>query len=209
MQAKALIPAVAVVLLLGAACSDGDDDTAKVESVVDDSGTGTNDQNDESTSGDQESGDTTDTGGTGEAGASAGSTTGELPNYAEDAQVPLRVDVTSLRHNGDLVELEMVLTVDTDEEVDFSPWNFMADETSSGYDISGVSLIDQGTSTAYFPAIDSSDVCVCSSDLNQVRLGARESTRLSATFGGLAPDTGQVDLHIPGFSPITGLAIES
>lgn len=150
--------------------------------------------------------------GAGDGDRSLGSTTGQHPNHAEDAMVPLQLDVTGLQRKGDLVELKMLLTVATDQpDVQFSPWDFMADtkRANYGYDISGVRLVSQSENKAYLPAIDSDDVCLCSAGLDNVMLGAGESTSLSATFGGIPAEVTDIDLHMPGFSPLAGLTIQS
>jgi hypothetical protein len=149
--------------------------------------------------------------GSADSGEAFGSTTGQHPNWFGDATVPLQLDVTRLQRNGDLVELEMVLTVTTDApDTDFSPWSHMADATRAEvYDISGVRLVSQRENKAYLPAIDSSDVCLCTSGLDKVHLGAGDTVSLSATFGGVPAEVTESDLQVPGFSPLTGLTIRS
>jgi hypothetical protein len=206
-----LIPIV-VVLVLGAACSGDDDDPALVDSAsVDRPATETTDATDPGDA-EESSEPTTETGGGGEdtGGGSLGGSTGELPNFDTGAPVSLRLDVTSLERNGDLVELGMTLT-NEDEELEFEPVGSFKDPefaTANVYDLSGVRLIDQGERKAYLPVIDSAGVCLCTGDLFNVTVPPGDSLELDATFGGIPDSVTTLDLDVPGFSAIAGLEVE-
>jgi hypothetical protein len=194
--------AVAVaVALLGVACSD-DDDSAPVDSAS----AGTNqpapEAGNEGTRDRDESSD--------DRSAIFGSGTGQLPNFDTGAPVSLRIDVTGLERNGDLVELRMSLT-NEDDELEFMPVNSFVDPEFAAiavYDLSGVRLIDEGERKAYLPVIDSQGVCLCSNNLVNVTVPPADSLELEAAFGGIPDTVTTLDLDMPGFSAITGLAIQ-
>jgi hypothetical protein len=150
------------------------------------------------------------------AGGSLGSVTAQLQDWYTGEQVPLRIDVTGLVRNGDAVELSMTLTnenpLNPDAEEDAGSYDpntdFMENAASDDYDISAVSLVDHNAKKRYLPALDSAGACLCTAGLYDHRIQPGESIELAATFGGLPSDVSQVDLHVPGFEPITGIAIQ-
>jgi hypothetical protein len=150
----------------------------------------------------------------GQAGASEplAHVSGELPDFSETQMVPLGLDVTSLRRNGELVELEMTLTVEVENppsDFRFNIWSYLTDNVDTGstnFDVSGVRIIDQEGRYAYLPAVDSQGVCLCSSAGSDIAPG--ESVDLQATFGGVPTDVSRVDVHVPGFSTAEHLTIE-
>lgn len=145
-----------------------------------------------------------------------GTANGELPDWNETRMVPLGLAVTELARNGELVELQMTLTVavepaEAGDDFRFNLWTYLADTSDTegeGYDVSGVRLIDQEGQAAYLPAVDSQGVCACTGDLGAADVPPGESVELSATFGGVPGDVEQVDVHLPGFSPVEGVGID-
>jgi hypothetical protein len=218
----ALLPiAIAIALAIavagaGAGCSD-DDDTAVREAPVAPATTEAT-----ATTGAPEAGgqapDTPDEG-AGDAGAGAegddggqalGSGTGDVATFDTGAPVALRIDVTRLERNGDLVELAMTLT-NEDDETEFEPVASFVDPelaASDVYDISGVRLIDQGERKAYLPVLDSAGVCLCTGNLFNTTIPPGDSLDLDATFGGIPDGVTTLDLDVPGISTITGLPVE-
>ncbi len=206
-RARALPIAVATVLLGAAACSDDDGDRALVDSRS------ANPPADETTEVPEASSDTEtadqDQGSDGGRGA-LGSGTGELPDFDTGAPVALRIEVTRLERNGDHVELGMTLT-NEDDELDFEPVDAFKDPefaTQNVYDLSGVRLIDQGERKAYLPVIDSGGFCLCTGNLFNVSVLPGDTFGLEATFGGIPSSASTLDLDMPGFSTIAGLAVE-
>jgi hypothetical protein len=151
-----------------------------------------------------------------EAAASLGSSTGQhRANPNDPRPVPLRIDVTGLDRNGDLIELAMTLTNEAPasagrNELDFAAYNVFGEQRNPGgaeWDLSAVALVDQVSRLAYLPVLDSAGECLCTRELGSPVLDPGDSIRLVATFGGAPADLRQVDLHVPGFAPITGLGI--
>jgi hypothetical protein len=215
MNPRALIPAVAILLLAGVACSDDDDDTAQVESVVE-SAPGSGDESTAS-AGDDDGGGTENDGGGGgtEDGggdAPAGSARTELPASLNDTRlVPLRIDVVRLERTGELVELELQLTNEADpsgqDAPGFTPYGHFSDYVSTT-DVSAVGLLEQGEQKIYLPVWDSGSRCLCSDDLSVVTIAAGESYPLNATFGGVPDDVDTLDVRVPEFPIISGIEVE-
>jgi len=209
-------PIALAVAVLGAACSGDDDDTALVESArADQPATSTteasgnpDDEEDDVEAGSERSTDQDESsdGGNG----ALGSGTGQIPDFDTQAPIALRLDVTSLERNGDLVELGMTVT-NEDEELDFEPTNTLVDPdlmAQGARDVSGVRLIDQGERKAYLPVIDSEGVCLCTNNLVTVKVPPGDSLELEATFGGIPDTVTTLDLDVPGFSTIAGLEVQ-
>jgi hypothetical protein len=189
------------IALCGAGCSDDDGDTTlgdsrrPAQSLPETTeGTATTDATDT---------EATDGGGT------LGSGTGDVATFGTGAPVALRVDVTRLERNGDLVELAMTLT-NEDDELEFEPAASFVDPefaTATVYDISGVRLIDQGDRKAYLPVIDSAGVCLCSGNLFNVTIPPGDSIDLDASFGGIPASVTTLDLDVPGLTTVAGLPV--
>lgn len=228
---RPLAASALLVLGLGACSGDGDGDEGGLDDVVDsrpteqDGSAGTDDRggdrrgDDESDdrgrddrgdggSDDRESDDRGSGGGS--PGEPIGTATGQQPADPGDGRmVPLRLDVTGLERNGDLVELHMVLTnVSDTADLTFEPWaQFGSDAPGGTYDLAGIGLVDQAEQKLYLPVLDSEGNCLCTGDLSDVAIGPGESAELDATFGGLPDDVEALDLHVPGLDPVTGLEV--
>jgi hypothetical protein len=210
------LPIAVAVAVLGAACSGDDDPTARVDSApVDQPATETteasgdpDDAEDAPEAGSERSTDQEES--ADDDSGALGSGTGQIPDFDTQAPIALRLDVTSLDRNGDLVELGMTMT-NEDEELDFEPTNTLVDPelmASGTRDISGVRLIDQGERKAYLPVIDSEGVCLCTNNLVTVSVPPGDSFELKASFGGIPESVTTLDLDVPGFSTIAGLEVQ-
>ena len=216
---RAAVLAALVLSGLGAAaCSDeGDGDVTREESAPNDR-PGSND--DSTTTEDRgSSGDTAGSEDEGAGGDEApaddeilGTSTGQHPTDPLDSTpVPLRIDVTGLERNGDLVELTFVMTNEADPSTPgFEPYSVFSDpRTGDGaYAISGTSLIDGEGQKAYLTVLDSEGTCLCTGGMSGVSIPGGGSMQMSATFGGLPESLESVDVSVPGFAPVTGVPID-
>lgn len=189
MHHRLLAPVLAGALLVAGACSDDGGGEATVGGVS-------------SGDGDTEvrSGETID--------ANTGDVIATITSDVErginrDGRVPLRIDVTRLQRNGDLVDLVFVLTNEHDVD-DYVPY---PNRWSDGSDrvIDGVQLVDQGNQRVYLAAMDNERGCLCSS--SDFELAPGESIERYATYGGVPSDVTEVDIHLPFFPPIDGVPV--
>lgn len=211
------VAASAVLVIALGACSNGDD-----EDALDGISNGTTAEQDGSAGPGDDDGASDrdgepDRGSTGsedeperdQGGEPLGTATGQQPaNPNDDRLVPLRIDVTGLDRNRDLVELQMTLTNESDlADLVFEPWSQFESDDGGYYDLAAIGLVDQAEQKLYLPVVDSEGTCLCTGDLHDVAIGPGESVDLDATFGGLADDVEALDLHVPGFDPITDLEV--
>lgn len=146
-------------------------------------------------------------------GAVVGTSTGSLQASPTDPeQVPLRLDVRSVRRvDGDAVEVRFALTNLHDEYV-FEPWSTMADasvESGANYDVGGAALIDLPGDRRYLTLLDTDDVCLCStfSGGSDTAVEPGRTVELYAQFPAPPESTGSVDFTLPGFAVVAGLEI--
>ncbi len=212
----------AVTLLVWAtACSQADDDPT---------GDGRSATTEASSGDDREDGDSTATtgdergsaGGEGErSGEGEGEGTGEVLGSAtarlpadpnDDTPVALRLDVTALERLSGRVEARFLLTnTGAAGGPTFEPWSSFVDPRlgadEAPWSLAGASLIDGEAQQAYLTIIDSEGMCLCSGDLDSVTVPPGESVELYADFGGVPDDVERLDVQVPGFSPVTEVAI--
>lgn len=189
MYHRLLAPALAGALLLAAACSDDDDGDATIGGVS-------------AGNGDSEAG------GDGQPidanvdhGNPIATVTSDVERglSGEDGErIPVRLDIVRFERNGELVELEYVLTNEHDVN-DIQPYS-----TWLGY-LNEAKLVDQENQRVFLPAQDSEGECLCST--SQFTLGPGESTERYVTFAGLPEDLAEVDVHFYEFTPIDGVPI--
>jgi hypothetical protein len=210
---RALLLLAALVLVGGAACSNGGDgdDRAETESL--------------NSSQPEGGGDDAATGNEGNEPASTGSdevlgtTRAERTSGSNDQRgVPLRIDVIRLERNGELVELALRLTNQAEPPSDGSePLGFgLSDNFGDGhglnarFDVSGIGLVDGEQQMLYLPADDSEGNCLCTwvGSGDSTRVLAGESLTLEATIGGVPEGVEQVDVRIPGFPTVSGVAVQ-
>jgi hypothetical protein len=191
----------AVVLLGLAACSSDDDDTSESTASLEETASSDTADTDAGQQGEDEGN-----------GEPLGTTQGQHRATPNDATlVPLTIEVTRLDRNGELVELSMSVTNNSDA-AEFAPYDvFNPDFLSTqeiAYDVQGIGLVDQEGRKVYLPVVDSAGICLCS-DVGDLRIPAGGTGELHATFGGLPDDVATVDLHVPGFEPLTALEVRS
>lgn len=206
------VAALAVALTLGASCSQGADgadspvepggDEAAAEDVGD--GDASRDEGDSGDSG-EASGEDRDQG-------VLGSSTGQLPAAPLDGTtLPLRVDVTSLERQGDLVELRITVTNEgAPDGPEFEPYGAFDDPRLGGdglFALSGAALVDGEGQKAYLTVIDSEGVCLCTGNMAAVGIAGGQTMEMYATFGGVPDDVERVDVSIPGFGPVANVPI--
>ncbi len=203
----------AVTLLVwAAACSQADDDPS------DDGRSATTESSSATGSEPEGGGDSTAT--TGDEGGAGGtddevlgSATARLPaDPNDDTPVALRLDVTALERVSGRVEARFLLTnTGAADGPTFEPWSSFVDPRLAAdeapWSLAGASLIDGEAQQAYLTIIDSEGVCLCSGDLDNVSVPPGESIELYADFGGVPDDAERLDVQVPGFSPITEVAI--
>jgi len=204
----------AVTLLLwAAACSQADDDPS-------DDGRSATTQSASGSESDAGGDSTATTGDEGEAGDEGGaddevlgSATARLPaDPNDDTPVALRLDVTALERVSGRVEARFLLAnTGAAGGPTFEPWSTFVDPRlatdEAPWSLAGASLIDGEAQQAYLTIIDSEGVCLCSGDLDNVSVPPGESIELYADFGGVPDDAERLDVQVPGFSPITEVAI--
>ena len=217
MNPKVLGAALAVVLLVGAACSNGDDDTAPA--AAGDPGAPETEADGGLTADDAGGGGTTaPAGGAGNAGTDEGAAgeplatvRAELPAGLNDRRlVPLRLDVVRFTRTGELIELDMLLTNEADpagqDPPGFTPWTTFSD-LPSAVDLSGLGLLVSGEQKLYLPAFDGEGGCLCTGGLSGTEVAAGQSLPLNATFGGVPDDVESLDIRIPSFPIIEGVGV--
>jgi hypothetical protein len=212
MNRNAVAALAGALLLLGVACS-GDDDTAELRSETasaDDPAadeTGGGDAASETEAADEPRP-------SAEASGDEPMGTARTSFPAENGPVPVRVDVTSLERNGDLVELGLVISNEAAES-DAAPndqhffgvlFEFGGGESRT--DLAGIGLVDQAEQKMYLPVLDDAGDCLCTNMNSLSRIYPGESYDLAATFGGVPDGVETLDLHIPGFPPIAGLTVD-
>jgi hypothetical protein len=199
-----------VALIAGAtACSSGGDDgeqLADTESI-------------DQTSSQEESGDSdTPTGDDESSDQGSGEVLGTAQaslraSAIDNRSTPVRIDVVGLERHGDLVELALVLTNEAAEPTDDSePQDFKIDtmfgDGTSSYDASAIGLVDGDAQTIYLPAYDSEDVCLCTDEFGASDVPPGGTLNIDATYGGVPDDAEQLDVHVPNFPAITGVALQ-
>jgi hypothetical protein len=209
----AAVAALMMVIGLVACGSDGDD---RNEGAAADDEEGESQAGDSGDGGDRQADDVASDDSNGEREV-LGSAPGQQPaSPGDDRLVRLRIDVTRLERNGDLVEMSLVLTNETAptnteaDELTFEPWDKFGsgDSGATGYDLSGAGLVDQEEQKIYLPVVDSEGDCLCTTDLANLAIPPGESANLAATFGGIPDDVGPLDVHLAGFEPVIGLEID-
>jgi hypothetical protein len=194
------VGAVLLAVVVPAACSSADDDPREGSSgttASDSSATTGADGDGASGSGDP---------GEGEVLGSASASLPADPN--DDTPVPLRLDVVALERLSGRVEARFVLTNEGEAGgANFEPWSSFVDPRLAAdeapWSLAGASLIDGEAQKAYLTIIDSEGVCLCSGELDVVVVAPGDSTELYADFGGVPDDVEQLDVQVPGFSPVT------
>lgn len=215
---RAVLVGAALALVAGAACSSGDDDgeRALTESIDSSQSESESQSDSESDGGDDQTGG--GQAGSGSAsGEALGTTRAELTaNATDDSTIPVRIDLTRLERNGELVELTLVLTNEAEASSDgseapaFGPGSMFGDPPTGidrRYDTSGIGLVDGEEQMLYLPAFDSEGNCLCTFMYSDGSIPPGEPFTVEATYGGVPEDVEDVDVRIPDFPTISGVAI--
>jgi hypothetical protein len=199
--------AVAVGLLLTAACS-GDDESPRANTESLDSSEEASQSTD---AGDGEAeGSGGDRGGSGgDSGEVLGTARAEMrANAIDNRSTPLRIDVTRLERHGDLVELTLVLTNEAAAD-DSEPQDFGADDMfGANYDASDVGLVDGDAQKVYLPVLDSEDNCLCTDGFGATEVPPGGTMTIEATYGGVPDDVQELDVSVPQFPAIVGVPVQ-
>jgi len=208
---------LALVLALAAplgllACSDDEPERATVESqaAADDEqpgneisgGTGS-----EQTPDDEDDTPADDGGGAGSGSRDEviGTSTGTHPaDPGEASPVPLRLDVFSVRRDGEVAEVLFSIT-NTGTEHTFEPYSALGDPQYDGWDVGGAALI--AGDTRYLTLYDSADTCLCTDDLQNLGIDPGETAQFSTQVSAPPEDVTEVTFTLPGFDPISGLEL--
>jgi hypothetical protein len=213
---RALLLGGALALVVAAACSsgDGDGERALTESLDSASSQSESESATESQGGDQQAtGD--QAGGGSPSGEVLGTTRAEVPGGSDDQTVPVRVDLTRLERNGELVTIGLLVTNEAEEPTDgsepitFGRGSLFVDGgVNAGYDASGIGLIDGEGQMLYLPAYDSEGICMCSDWYSDESIPPGGAATIEATIGGVPEDVEEVDVRVPNFPAISGVAIQ-
>ena len=127
------------------------------------------------------------------------------PVASTDGEQPgIRIDVTELkRSSGDTVTLRLSLVNGSSEG--FS----LADSLrlrGSGYNISGIYLLDPANKKKYQVIMGADDQCVCSSGVPYT-LEAGKTINLWAKFPAPPADVAEIGVVVPHFIPMDGVPI--
>lgn len=197
----AAVVATAALVLLAGACSSGSDDKAQTTSE-----TRSDSATDSPTTTDDDGSPTT----TAPAGKVIGSSTGQHRASPNDStSVPLRLDVRAVeRLSGDTVEVRFSITNTSDVDT-FKPYSELGDPSmnSSSWDVGGVALLDRPNDRKYLTLFDTNDECLCTSGLGDLAIAPGATATMYADVTAPPESVKTVDLSVPGFDPIPGLAI--
>lgn len=113
----------------------------------------------------------------------------------------VRIDLLSLRRDGNLSTLRFTATNTTPGTVEDTSkeWSIYTDLGSgpTDYSVAGIYLVDPTHSKKYPTARDSADDCVCSST-SGVDIVPTQSREFSATFAAPPADVTTLDVYVPG-----------
>jgi hypothetical protein len=144
----------------------------------------------------------------GDSGEILGTADGQQPTNPNDSTlVPLRIDLTSLERDGDLVVLKMTLHNQAAADAEpYAPYGTLGGGVGVGWDAGGAELVDGEGQKAYLSVYDTDDRCLCT-DLSNVEIAPSESLDLYVTYGGVPEDLDAADVTVPGFPPIANVPI--
>lgn len=118
-------------------------------------------------------------------------------------EVPLRIEVTDLFRQGQLVTVNFSVNYRTPDDGEQSGnWQvanaFGDGNADNGHDtVDGVYLVDDQNRKRHLVARDSEDQCVCSTGLGSTFVDPGQTLVLTATFAAPPPDVEAVDVQIP------------
>ena len=126
------------------------------------------------------------------------------PIASTDGEQPgTRVDVTELKRSGDTVTLKFSLV--NDSQSDFTLAESLR-TMGSGYNVSGVYLLDAPNRKKYQVIMDAAQNCVCSSNI-PYKVAPGESVNLWAKFPAPPPDVTEVGVVVPHFIPMDAVPV--
>lgn len=126
------------------------------------------------------------------------------PIASTDGEQPgIRVDVTELERSGDSVTLKFSLV--NDSQGDFTLADTLR-SVGSGYNISGVYLLDMANKKKYQVVMDAEQNCVCSSNVPYT-VGPGQSVNLWAKFPAPPAEVTEVGVVVPHFIPMDAVPI--
>jgi hypothetical protein len=213
----ALLGAALLAGALTVACGGDDDAPAQTQSIDSSSESGNATGTTAASNGsDGGSGDETATGGGQGSGGSDGKVLGTAratlsAGPIDERTIPIRMDVTRLERHGDLVELTLLLTNEAPNQGDEPPGFGIYDRFGDGpsdYNASGIGLVDGDAQKEYLPVLDSEGACLCSNDFGANDIPPGGSRTITATYGGVPDDVEQLDVKIPTFPTIAGVAVQ-
>jgi hypothetical protein len=117
-------------------------------------------------------------------------------------EAKVRVDVQSLRRDGELSTLALRLTNLGGDE--YSVDHDFGDVTN--YDLSAITLIDGKNSKRYLVGRDSKERCVCTST-SGLRIAPHASYNVTATFAAPPSSVTAVELSIPGLGIVNDVPV--
>jgi hypothetical protein len=190
---RAVLVGAALALVAGAACSSGDDDGERALTESIDSSQSESES--ESEGGDDE---------TGGGQSGSGSASGEVLGTT-------RAELTANATDDSLVLTnEAEASSDGSEAPAFGPGSMFGDPPTGidrRYDTSGIGLVDGEEQMLYLPAFDSEGNCLCTFMYSDGSIPPGEPFTVEATYGGVPEDVEEVDVRIPDFPTISGVAI--
>jgi hypothetical protein len=111
------------------------------------------------------------------------------------AEVPMRVEITELARQGQVVTLNFTVTNLSDRQSDVFYRSF--DDTTNGTAVDGLLMIDSGNGTEYHVIRRPDEGCLCSDEL-PFQLEKHQSVSLFATFDAPPPSTTKANITFPG-----------
>jgi len=109
------------------------------------------------------------------------------------------------RGSGDTVTLRFTVVNNSDASLNMYATFHGSGYGGSGYDVSGVNLIDPVAKKKYFPLADTDMICVCSQSVDSI--ATKTQTTLWVKFPAPPPSVTKITVAVPHFVPLDGVPI--
>ena len=109
------------------------------------------------------------------------------------------------RGSGDTLTLRFTVVNNSDASLNMYATFHGSGYGGSGYDVSGVNLIDPVAKKKYFPLADTDMICVCSQSVDSI--ATKTQTALWVKFPAPPPSVTKITVAVPHFIPLDGVPI--